>query len=122
MTTWCGPRRIPVIDADPTSCLLPTVDYGVEDLGDGCWLGLLQRVRPLNRGGDSHSSEASLAGNSDGSKMYAVSAQWVFEDDDDYESEISESDAMARRVWWIDDYRSTDPDLIYTLPGTQQSD
>jgi hypothetical protein len=27
---------------------------------------------------------------------------------------------MARRIWWIDDYRSDNPDLIYTLPGTQQ--
>jgi len=27
---------------------------------------------------------------------------------------------MARRIWWIDDWISTNPDLIYTLPGTQQ--
>jgi hypothetical protein len=49
--------------------------------------------------------------------MYAVSAQWIFADDEDYESEIIESNATARRVWWIDEYRSDDPELIYTLPG-----
>ena len=31
------------------------------------------------------------------------------------------SDAMARRVWWIDDYISTNEDLIYTLPGTKSN-
>jgi len=83
--------------------------------------GFCNEFDRLNTGSDSHSSEASLAGNSDGSKMYAVSAQWVFEHDDDYESEIIEADAMARRVWWIDDYicdTVADPTCAYSLPGT----
>ena len=50
-----------------------------------------------------------MRANPDGSKMYAVWAQWVFEGDkDNYEGEVIESDAMARRVWWIDDYVSDD--------------
>ena len=108
-------------DADPTTVCYPTINYDeVLDTTDvRIGSGFCNEFDRLNRGGDSHSSEASLAGNSDGSKMYAVSAQWMFEDDEDYESEIIDSDAMSRRVWWIDWYRSDNPDLIYTLPGTQ---
>ncbi len=36
----------------------------------------------MNAGGDTHSSEADLEANPDGSKMYGVWAQWVFENDD----------------------------------------
>ena len=81
--------------------------------------GFCNEFDNLNTGGDTHSSEANLEANPDGSKLYAVWAQWVFADDNDYDSDIVESDAMARRVWWIDEYRSDNPDLIYTLPGTQ---
>ena len=106
---------------DLTDVCYPSVNYGevMLTVDPRIGSGFCNEFDRLNTGGDSHSSEASLAGNSDGSKMYAVTAQWVFEDDEDYESEISESDATARRVWWIDDYRSLDPDLIYTLPGSQ---
>jgi len=69
----------------------------------------------MNAGGDTHASEASLKANPDGSKLYGVWAQWVF---DDLGEEIAESEAMARRVWWIDDYIS--PDNSWTLPGTNQ--
>ncbi len=79
--------------------------------------GFCNEFDRLNTRGDTHSSEASLAGNSDGSKMYAVWAQWIFADDDDYESEIVDSEAKARRVWWLDDYISVEN--AYTLPGTQ---
>ena len=82
--------------------------------------GFCNEFDRLNTAGDSHSSEANMEANPDGSKMYAVWAQWVFADDNDYDSEIVESDAMARRVWWIDDYVSQDNS--YTLPGTQQTE
>lgn len=67
----------------------------------------------MNRGGDSQSSEASLASNPDGSKMYGVWAQWVMDPDT---HEDIEADAMARRIWWIDDYISDTE--AWTLPGT----
>ncbi len=106
---------------DGTAVCYPTINYGevlnTDDVRIGS--GFCNEFDRMNTGGDSHSSEASLAGNSDASKMYGVTAQWEFEDDDDYESEILDADAMARRVWWIDLYRSDNPDLIYTLPGTQ---
>jgi len=45
-------------------------------------------------------------------------SQWVF---DEAGEEVVESDSMARRIWWIDDYISADPDNVWTLPGTNQS-
>lgn len=48
-------------------------------------------------------SEASMEANSGGEFMYGVWAQWLH---DDASGLLIESDAMARRVWWIDDYIS----------------
>lgn len=63
--------------------------------------GFCNEFDRMNAGGDSHSSEANLEANPDGSKLYGVWAQWVF---DESGEEVVESDAMARRIWWIDDY------------------
>jgi len=71
----------------------------------------------MNAGGDTHASEANLEANPDGSKLYSVWGQWVF---DETGEEITESDAMARRLWWIDDYISADETNTWTLPGTSQ--
>jgi hypothetical protein len=69
----------------------------------------------MNTGGDTHSSEANLEANPDGSKLYGVWGQWVF---DEYGEEVVESEAMARRIWFIDEWVS---DInAYTLPGTNQ--
>jgi hypothetical protein len=105
-------------DADPTTVCYPTVDYGVLDLGVVVGSGFCNEFDRMNRGSTTHASEGDMVANPDGSKLYTVWAQWVFENNDDYESEIIDSDAMARRVWWIDDYRSETE--AYTLPGTQQ--
>ncbi|MBT8069362.1 MAG: hypothetical protein KJO80_02910, partial [Gammaproteobacteria bacterium] len=79
--------------------------------------GFCNEFNNMNTGGDTHSSEASLAGTADGSKLYAVWAEWVFTEDGE---EVAESDAKARRVWWIDDYIAPETDgLSYTLPGTK---
>lgn len=45
------------------------------------------------------SSEASLTANPGGQFMYGVWAQW-----DESTGVLTESDAMARRTWWIDQY------------------
>jgi len=82
--------------------------------------GFCNEFDRMNRAGDTHSSEASVAGNPDGSKMYGVWAQWVFENDDDYDSEVVDSDAQARRIWWIDDYISAD--CAWSLPGVALPD
>jgi hypothetical protein len=103
----------------PDSVCYPTVAYEdakvvgtvVEDSG------FCNEFDRLNAGGDTHSSEANLEANPDGSKLYGVWAQWEF---DDGGEDVTDSEANARRIWWIDNYRSTNPDVIWTLPGTNQ--
>jgi len=70
--------------------------------------GFCNEFDRMNTRGDTHSSEANLEANPDASKLYGVWAQWVFEDDSDYDSDVIESDAMARRIWWIEDYIPSD--------------
>jgi hypothetical protein len=77
--------------------------------------GFCNEFDRMNARGDTHSSEANLEANPDGSKLYGVWTQWVF---DDAGEEVVESDAMARRIWWLDDYISADNS--WTLPGTNQ--
>ena len=81
--------------------------------------GFCNEFDRMNAGGDTHSSEANLEADPAGAKLYGVWAQWVF---DVSGEEVIESDAMARRLWWIDDYISADPELVWTLPGTNQPD
>ena len=69
--------------------------------------GFCNEFDRMNAAGDTHSSEANLESNPDGSKMYGVWAQWVFENDN-YEGEVIESDAMSRRIWWLDDWIPSD--------------
>ena len=102
--------------ANPEECY-PTVAYDVANVA-GTVLegsGFCNEFDNMNTGGDTHSSEANLESNPDGSKLYGVWAQWVFDEDGEH---VVESDAMARRIWWIDDYVSDTES--YTLPGTQQ--
>ena len=105
--------------ADPTLCYPndPHDDANITDPVIGS--GFCNEFDNMNTGGDTHASEANMEANPDGSKLYSVWAQWVFEVDGDYDSDIVESDSMARRIWWIDDYISDDPDNVWTLPGTQ---
>ena len=102
--------------ADPTVCY-PSDPHGDEDIVgtpvEGS--GFCNEFDRVNAGGDTHASEASLEANPDGSKMYASWAQWVF---DESGEEVAESEAMARRIWWIDDYISQDNS--WTLPGTNR--
>jgi hypothetical protein len=79
--------------------------------------GFCNEFDRMNTGGDTHSSEANLEANPDGSKLYSVWGQWVFGYDMHGNEAITESDAMARRVWWIDGYI---PSNAWTLPGTNQ--
>jgi hypothetical protein len=103
--------------ADPTVCY-PSDPHGDEfvigTVVEGS--GFCNEFDRMNRGGDTRSSEANLEANPDGSKLYGVWAQWVL--DEETGEEVVESDAMARRIWWIDDYISVDNS--YTLPGTNQ--
>jgi hypothetical protein len=106
---------------DPDTVCYPTVAYEDQKVAETVieGSGFCNEFDRMNARGDTHSSEANLEANPDGSKLYGVWAQWVYENED-YDGEIIESDAMARRIWWIDEYRSTNEDLIWTLPGTNQ--
>ncbi|WP_268117132.1 choice-of-anchor O protein [Methylobacter sp. YRD-M1] len=61
-------------------------------------------------------SEASLGANSGGEFMYGVWAQHQAGDD-----ATAESDAMARRVWWIDDYIPLDAWVFGQSSGTPEN-
>ena len=50
---------------------------------------------------DLEASEASLAANPGGQFLYGTWAQLLHEG-----GEVTESDAMSRRVWWLDGYVS----------------
>ena len=78
--------------------------------------GFCNEFDRMNAGGDTHSSEANLEANPDGSKLYGVWTQWVMDGE-----EVSDSEAVMRRLWWIDEYRSADASNTWTLPGTNQS-
>ena len=67
--------------------------------------GFCNEFDRMNTGGDTHSSEANLEANPDGSKLYGVWAQWVF---DETGEEVEESEAQARRLLWLDDYLPSD--------------
>jgi hypothetical protein len=107
-------------DTDPSSVCYPTVAYE-DDKVAGTVVeesGFCNEFDRMNAGGDTQSSEANLEANPDGSKLYGVWAQWVT---DDSGEEVIDSEANARRIWWIDNYRSTDTTETWTLPGTNQS-
>jgi hypothetical protein len=106
-----------VLDADLGVCY-PNDPHGDDKVigtpADGS--GFCNEFDRMNARSDTHSSEASLEANPDGSKLYGVWTQWVLDD----LGEVIESDAMSRRVWWIDGYITIDPNLAWTLPGTNQ--
>lgn len=67
--------------------------------------GFCNEFDRMNAGGDTRSSEADLEATPDGSKLYGVWTQWVT---DASGEEVVESEAMARRLWWIEDYIPSD--------------
>jgi hypothetical protein len=106
------------LTADLAACWPNTAyETDVSDVVVGS--GFCNEFDNMNTGGDTGSSEADLEANPDGSKLYAVWTQWVYETKGDYESDVIEADAMARRVWWLDDWVSDTN--AYTLPGSQNT-
>ena len=77
--------------------------------------GFCNEFDRMNAGGDTQSSEANLEANPDGSKLYGVWAQWVV---DPATGDTIESDAMSRRIWWLDEFISAENSWL--LPGTNQ--
>ncbi len=76
--------------------------------------GFCNEFDRMTTGSDTFASEASVVANPDGSKLYGTWTQ-VKLTTDDFDEESFESDAMARRIWWIDNYISDTE--AYTLQG-----
>ncbi|MGD8939420.1 MAG: choice-of-anchor O protein [Gammaproteobacteria bacterium] len=72
--------------------------------------GFCNEFEQLDQGSPGlQASEASLEANPGGQFIYGVWAQWLYDEDTDT---LVESDAMARRVWYIDDYIPSDAWVI----------
>ena len=67
--------------------------------------GFCNEFDRMNAGGDTHSSEANLEANPDGSKLYGVWANWVM---DELGEDVIDSEANMRRIWWIDGFIAED--------------
>jgi len=80
--------------------------------------GFCNEFDRMNAGGDTHSSEANLEANPDGSKLYGVWTQWVM---DELGEDVIDSEANMRRIWWIDNWRSPILENVWTLQGTSQT-
>jgi len=85
------------------SVCYPSDAHGDEDVpADLIGSGFCNEFAQLDQGTPGlQASEASLEANSGGQFMYGVWAQWAH---DELTGELTESDAMARRVWWIDGF------------------
>jgi hypothetical protein len=83
----------------------PSNTHGDEDVPlDLAGSGFCNEFDQLEQGKPGlESSEASLAANPGGEFLYGVWTQALL----DESGELVESDAMARRIWWIDDYVSS---------------
>jgi hypothetical protein len=72
--------------------------------------GFCNEFDRMNSGGDTHSSEANLEANPDGSKLYGVWTQWMI---DDVTEDVIDSEATMRRIWWIDGFTSETYDWVF---------
>ena len=95
------------------SVCYPSDPHGVDVPAELVGSGFCNEFDDLEGRRDVQSSEASLAATPAGDFLYGVWAQWSHDADT---GELTEADAMARRVWYLDDYISTDN--AWTLPGT----
>ena len=88
-----------VLDTDLSDCY-PNVDYsggGLVSPAEYVGSGFCNEFDRMDAGGETEASEASLASNPDGSKLYGVWTQHAL-------MPVESSDAMARRVWWIEGF------------------
>jgi hypothetical protein len=89
------------------SLCYPSVDYSTGGLvapAEYVGTGFCNEFDRMDAGGETEASEASLASNPDGSKLYGVWTQHSVKRLADGTITEERSDAMARRVWWIDGF------------------
>jgi hypothetical protein len=98
-------------EEDDLSVCYPSDPHGVELPEELVGSGFCNEFDQMEQGRQElEASEASLEANPGGQFLYGVWAQ--------IDHLNSESDPVARRVWWIDDYISETN--AWTLPGTNQ--
>lgn len=94
----------------------PNTTHEVENAAWAADTGFCNEFDDLEGKQDSESGEASLTASAAGDFLYGVWAQENFaEDPETGEHEFVDSDAMFRRVWYLDGFIPAD---AWTLPGT----
>jgi hypothetical protein len=101
--------------ADVSLCY-PNDPHGDEDVDWAIGSGFCNEFDTLEGFQDALSEEASITSSASGDFLYGVWGQ--FNVDPEHDNEFIDGDSMFRRVWYLDDYISTDN--AWTLPGTQQ--
>lgn len=97
----------------------PNTTHDVQNASWAANTGFCNEFDDLEGKQDSESGEASLTASAAGDFLYAVWAQENFaEDPETGEHEFVDSDAMFRRVWYLDDYVSATEG--WSLPGANQ--
>lgn len=99
--------------AEDTSVCYPSDPHGTDVATAVVGSGFCNEFDDLEGRRDVQSSEASVVRSPAGDFLYGVWAQWAH---DAETGELSEADAMVRRVWYIDGYVSETN--AWTLPGT----
>ncbi len=98
--------------SDPTTDCYPSNAHGDEDVIWAAGTGFCNEFDTLEGFQDALSEEASITASANGDFLYGVWGQFNVDEN----HEFIDGDSMFRRVWWLDDYISTDN--AYTLPGT----
>ena len=103
------------------SVCYPSDPHGVDVPAEVEGSGFCNEFDQMDQGKQGlEASEASLEANPGGQFLYGVWAQIDHDANDADPPTQGETEPESRRVWWIDDYISTNPDNVWTLPGTNQ--
>ncbi len=97
--------------SDPTADCYPSNAHATDDALWAVGTGFCNEFDTLEGFQDALSEEASVTASAYGDFLYGVWGQFNV----DEAGEFVDGDTMFRRVWYLDDYISTDN--AYTLPG-----
>jgi len=99
--------------SDPVTDCYPSNAHGDDSVAWAAGTGFCHEFDTLEGFQDALSEEASITASAGGDFLYAVWGQFNVDEN----HEFTDGDSMFRRVWYLDDYISTEN--AYTLPGTQ---
>ncbi len=101
--------------SDPVADCYPSNAHETTDVDWAVGTGFCNEFDTLEGFQDALSEEASVTASAWGDFLYGVWGQFNVDDN----HEFVDGDVMFRRVWYLDDYISTDN--AYSLPGLNQS-